>query len=98
MAFDPSGDLSAAMADIGDPITLAGGAVVYGWPSVATPEDSLEGDSIIPGKTKVLRFATADVVGVISQDLITWKATSYRVIKAQLGSMGTITRLFVGQP
>lgn len=98
MAFDPSGDLSAALAQIGDPVTLTGGAVVYAWPSVATPDDSLEGDSIVPGKTKVLRCTTADVAGVIAGNLLTWNAKSYRVIKAQLGAMGTVTRLFIGQP
>lgn len=98
MAFDPSGDISAALAEIGDPITLAGGAVVYGWPSVATTDDSLEGDSIVPGKTKVLRCATADVATATSGTLLTWNAKSYKVIKAQLAGMGSVTRLFLGAP
>ena len=96
MAFDPSGDLRVALAEIGDPITLVGGEVVYGFPSVATPEDSLDGDSIVPGKTKVLRCATADVPAVIAGQLLTWNTKSYRVIKASLTGMGSVTRVFVG--
>ena len=100
MAFDPSGDIRAALAEIGDPIVLtgAGGATVYGWPSIATPDDSLDGDSIVPGKTKVLRCATADVAGVICGTQITWQAKLYQVIKPQLAANGVLTRLFIGQP
>ena len=98
MAFDPSGDIRTALAEIGDPVTLAGGAVVYGFPSVATVEDALEGDGIYPGRTRVLRFATPDVAGVVSGSLLTWNATSYRVIKAQLAATGALTRLFLGVP
>lgn len=98
MAFDPSGDIRAALAEVGDPVTLAGGAVVHGFPSLATVEDALEGDGIYPGRTRVLRFATADVVGVASGHLLTWNAASHRVIKAQLAAMGHLTRLFLGAP
>lgn len=98
MAFDPSGDIRAALAEIGDPITLAGGAVVYAFPSVATPEDSLEGDSIVPGKTKVLRFAAADVPDLVAGQLLTWNAKSYRVISAPLTAMGHVLRAFLGAP
>jgi|GEM_PF-6811389 len=100
MAFDPTGDIRAALTEIGDPVTLtdAGGAVVYGWPSIATPDDSMDGDSIVPGKTKVLRFATSDVPTVIAGMLVNWQAKSYRVIKAQLASNGVVTRLFIGAP
>lgn len=98
MAFDPSGDIRTALAEIGDPITLPGGAVVYGFPSVATVDDALEGDGIYPGRTRVLRCATADVAGLSSGDLVTWNAASHRVVKAQLVAMGHVTRLFLGAP
>jgi hypothetical protein len=98
MAFDPSDDIRTALAEIGDPVTLAGGAVVYGFPSVATVEDALEGDGIYPGRTRVLRFATPDVAGVVSGHLLTWNAASHRVIKVQLAAIGHLTRLFLGAP
>lgn len=98
MAFDPSGDIRTALAEIGDPITLPGGVVVHGFPSVATVDDALEGDGIYPGRTRVLRCAAADVAGVASGDLVTWNATSCRVIKAQLVAMGHVARLFLGAP
>jgi len=98
MAFDPSGDIRTALAEIGDPITLQGGAVVYGFPSVATVEDALDGDSIMPGKTRVLRCATVDVASVGPGHPLTWNAVSYRVIKPQLTAQGHVTRLFLGAP
>ena len=96
MAFDPSGDIRAALAEIGDPVTLPGGGIAYGFPSIATTDDSLDGDSIVPGKTKVLRFATADVPGLAAGNNVTWKATNYRVVKVSLAGMGNVTRIFLG--
>ena len=98
MAFDPSGDIRTALAEIGDPVTLTGGSVVYAFPSLATADDALEGDGIYPGRTRVLRCATADVSAVASGHLLTWNAISHRVVKAQMVAMGHVTRLFLGAP
>ena len=96
MALDPSNDLASALYEMGDPVTLLGGGIVYAISSIATTEDGLDGDSIVPGKTKVLRFATTDVPSVVAGQNLTWQAKTYRVVKIQLGSMGHITRAFLG--
>ena len=98
MAFDPSSDLRSILASVGDPVTLPGGGMVYAHTSVATLEDAVDGDSVVAGRTRVLRFAAADVPALAHGQTLTWSARPWRVVKLQLGGMGTFIRAFLGAP
>jgi len=94
---DIAADLRAILdTDFGEPVTLSSGAVVYAVPGLATGEENLGGDVVITSNTRTLRFATADVPGLKSRDLLSWGGKPWRVIHVQLAAMGNVTRAYLG--
>ena len=98
MAFDPTSEIRSILGEVGDPVTLWDGRVVNGSHSVATAEDALAGDMVLAGRTKVLRFATADVAGLEETKTLTWGGKVYKVTLVQLAARGALTRAFLGAP
>jgi hypothetical protein len=87
--------------DFGQPntCTLPGGAVVPCLPSVASNEDTLGGESIIAGQTRVLRIAVADAPTLqTGQTGLMWNAKTWRAIKVELAAGGNLLRVFLGTP
>ena len=86
------------MADRGEPVTLAGGAVVLAVPGVASVQDSLGGEAIISGRTRSLTFITADAGAVTEGSLMTWAGQSWRVNVTRYLDEGFRLQAFVGRP
>jgi len=91
-------DLREAMAEWSEPVTLPSGAVVQAVPGVASDRDALSGDSIVEGRTRTLRFITADIPGVIPGSTVIWQGKAWSILNCQLAAMGNLTRVFLGAP
>ena len=98
MAFDPTQDIRAMLADFGQPVVLANGAVISGIPGLASVQDALGGETIISGRTRTLRLLTADVGDLAEGDLITWSSTLWRVNATHYAAEGYVTQVFLGKP
>jgi len=94
--MDLSQDLRDALAEFAEPVTLAGGAVVLGAPSVASSQDALEGETVVAGRTRVLRFVSVDVPNLAPGSTLTWAGKTWRVTQVQLAALGQISRVFLG--
>jgi len=94
--MDLSQDLRDALAEFAEPVTLTGGAVVMAAPSVASSQDALGGETIVAGRTRVLRFVTADIPDLVPGNSLTWAGKTWRVINIQLAAMGQLSRVFLG--
>ncbi len=91
-------DLREAMAEWSEPVTLPSGTVVQAVPGVASLQDALNGDAIVQGRTRTLRFITSDIEGLRPGLNVTWQGKSWRVLSDQLAAMGLLTRVFLGAP
>lgn len=95
---DVASDVLAAMADFGETVILPGGRIVLGLPSVASVEDSLNGDSIVPGRTRTIRFQAGDVAELKARDLLSWSGKTWAVNHIALKAAGRIAIAFLGAP
>lgn len=97
--MDLSADLRDALGEFAEPVTLADGTVIQGAPSVASSQDTLEGgESIVAGRTRVIRLVAADAPTLASGQTLSWNGKSWRVLQVQLAAMGQLLRVFLGQP
>lgn len=97
--MDVAADLRAMLAGpVGSPVIFAGGVTVRANASVASIDDSLGGEGIIAGRTRILTFASADVPTLKAGDLLTWNNTQWKVTRIVLASQGWVTRAFLGAP
>ena len=97
--MDLSADLRDALGEFAEPVTLADGTVIQGAPSVASSQDTLDGgESIVAGRTRVIRLVTVDAPGLASGQTLTWNGKQWRVLQVQLAAMGQLLRVFLGQP
>lgn len=94
--MDLSADLRDALAEFAEPVTLTGGAVVMAAPSVASAQDALGGETVVAGRTRVLRFVSADIPALVPGSTLTWASKTWRVTQIQLAAMGQLTRVFLG--
>jgi hypothetical protein len=96
---DLSADLRDALGEFAEPVTLPNGSVVQGAPSVASSQDSLDGgETIVAGRTRVLRLVAADAPDLREGQNLTWNSRQWRVLRVQLAAMGQLLRVFLGQP
>lgn len=99
---DVSADLRRCLADSFGTLgtcTLPGGAVVVCRSSVATNDDALGGDSIIAGRTRVLRITAADAPNLKDGDTgLLWNSITWRVNKLELAAGGFLLLVFLGTP
>jgi|GEM_PF-5269848 hypothetical protein len=87
------------MLDFGEPVTLASGLVVKGIPGVASVEDTVVCENVTAGRTRTLRFASADVPDLQpTRDTLTWNGQPWLVVHVQLAGAGNVTRAFLGAP
>lgn len=96
--MDLSADLRDALGEFAEPVTLPDGTVVQGAPSVASAQDTLMGETIIAGRTRVLRLVEADAPGLEAGQKITWNSRQWLVLQVQLAAMGQLLRVFLGEP
>lgn len=95
---DVASDVLAAMADFGETVILPGGRIVLGLPSVASVEDSLNGDSIVPGRTRTIRFRADDIDDLKARDIIAWSGKNWAINHIALKAAGRIAIAFLGAP
>lgn len=99
MAFNPSGDIRSILVEVGDPVTISGGMVVYAQPGTASTDDSLNGgDSIVAGRTKTLAFSASDAQGIEAGKTLGWAGRTWRVVHTALRAKGSIFIAFLGAP
>jgi len=85
------------MADRGQPVGLPGGATVAAIPGMASSQDSLGGESIVAGRTRTLRFVTADVPAMVEGSLLTWASQAWRVNAIHYLEEGYALQAFIGK-
>jgi hypothetical protein len=93
---DLAADLRAGLSDFGETVILPGGRIVLGLPSVATAEDALEGDSIVSGRTRTIRFASADVEDLKPGGVLSWGGKNWKTLQLSLRAGGRFTIAFLG--
>ena len=92
-------DARSMTKDFGEPVTLASGTGVTGVPGVASVEDTVVGENVTAGRTRTLRFASADVPDLQpTRDTLTWNSQLWRVVHIQLSGGGSVTRAFLWAP
>lgn len=96
--MDLSADLRDALGEFAEPVTLADGTVIQGAPSVASSQDTIMGETIIAGRTRVLRLVAADAPDLASGQTLTWNSRQWLVLQVQLAAMGQLLRVFLGEP
>lgn len=96
--MDLSADLRDALGEFAEPVTLPNGTVVQGAPSVASSQDTIMGETIIAGRTRVLRLVAADAPALASGQTLTWNSRQWLVLQVQLAAMGQLLRVFLGEP
>ena len=56
------------------------------------------GETIIAGRTRVLRLVSADAPDLASGQTLTWNSRQWLVLQVQLAAMGQLLRVFLGEP
>jgi hypothetical protein len=96
--MDPSADFRVMVADWGQPVIMPGGATVSAIPGIATAQDSLGGDSIVAGRTRTLKFVSADVPDLVEGVLVIWSGRTWQVNSIALMADGWQSLAFIGVP
>lgn len=95
----PALDIRAILASgFGEDVILVdgGGGTVHALPTLATAEDLVDGDSVVIGRTRCLRFASADVPTLVPGHRVTWSGTTWRVTATKFAAMGHVLAAFLG--
>jgi hypothetical protein len=96
--MNPTQDIRAMLVDFGQPVTLTGGAVVQAIPTLASIQDALGGDNVISGRTRTLKFVTADVPTLNEGNTVTWSGSLWRINAIRYFAEGYGLQAFLGAP
>lgn len=77
-------------------VALPSGAIVQAMSGVASIDDSVIHEMVVCGQTRKLTFATADVIGLKTQQNVTWNGKPWGVVQTTLEANGAATVCFLG--
>lgn len=86
------------LADFGQAVALPGGATVLANPGLASAQDTLGGEAIVAGRTRTLKFVTADVPDMVEGYALTWAGQPWRVNVIHYFAEGYGLQAFIGRP